>query len=262
MTKFFAIKTLYLSLLHYLTAYISTFLFLEFEEVLRLLLVGSLSSSEADLDGGDIVNLISIVVRSGTDRESDVACTTRILTVGGCDESNVKNVEEVQKSDDEPLHADDKRTDSENQETNDDEEETQDDEFVHTPKDYGACNQVKDDAQATQKTYAPIPSSSISFDYAVKFLNFDKISLPNTEVISLMDINVQHEALRTSSLLTISVSVFAVVLAVLLTRASQSRQHENSETKEEDVKDDESDHNKERYIFEDDADDGEFDDLD
>ncbi|GJV91216.1 hypothetical protein Tco_1539029 [Tanacetum coccineum] len=37
---------------------------------------------------------------------------------------------------------------------------------------------------------------------------------------------------------------------------------ENSETKEEDVKEDESDHNKERYTFEDDDDDGEFDDLD
>nr|GEW17026.1 hypothetical protein [Tanacetum cinerariifolium] len=31
---------------------VSTFLFLKFEEVLRLLLVGSLSYSEADLDGG------------------------------------------------------------------------------------------------------------------------------------------------------------------------------------------------------------------
>ncbi|GJY26962.1 hypothetical protein Tco_0401688 [Tanacetum coccineum] len=36
----------------------------------------------------------------------------------------------------------------------------------------------------------------------------------------------------------------------------------NSETKEEDVKEDESDHNKERYTFEDGDDDGEFDDLD
>ncbi|GKA88756.1 hypothetical protein Tco_0810520 [Tanacetum coccineum] len=35
----------------------------------------------------------------------------------------------------------------------------------------------------------------------------------------------------------------------------------NSETKK-DVKEDESDHNKERYTFEDDDDDGEFDDLD
>ncbi|GKC93328.1 zinc finger, CCHC-type containing protein [Tanacetum coccineum] len=37
---------------------------------------------------------------------------------------------------------------------------------------------------------------------------------------------------------------------------------ENSETKEEDVKEDESNHNKERYTFEDDDDDVEFDDLD
>ncbi|GJW29671.1 zinc finger, CCHC-type containing protein [Tanacetum coccineum] len=36
----------------------------------------------------------------------------------------------------------------------------------------------------------------------------------------------------------------------------------NSETKEEDVKEDESNHNKERYTFEDDDADGEFDDLD
>ncbi|GKE01033.1 hypothetical protein Tco_1389016 [Tanacetum coccineum] len=43
----------------------------------------------------------------------------------------------------------------------------------------GACNQVKDDAQATQKTDAPIP------------------------IISMMDINVQHEVPCTSSLLTI-----------------------------------------------------------
>ncbi|GJZ64634.1 hypothetical protein Tco_0621055 [Tanacetum coccineum] len=37
---------------------------------------------------------------------------------------------------------------------------------------------------------------------------------------------------------------------------------ENSETKEEDVKEDEPNHNKERYTFKDDDDDGEFDDLD
>ncbi|GKD67500.1 hypothetical protein Tco_1309608 [Tanacetum coccineum] len=39
----------------------------------------------------------------------------------------------------------------------------------------GAGNQVKDDAQATQKTEGPIPSSSISSDYAAKYLNFDNI---------------------------------------------------------------------------------------
>nr|GEW70668.1 retrovirus-related Pol polyprotein from transposon TNT 1-94 [Tanacetum cinerariifolium] len=71
----------------------------------------------------------------------------------------------------------------------------------------GIGNQVKDDAQATQKTEVLIPSSSISFDYAVKFINFDNILPVDTEVVSMLDINVQHEAPRTSPLLTIPVSV-------------------------------------------------------
>ncbi|GKD12532.1 hypothetical protein Tco_1196939 [Tanacetum coccineum] len=70
-----------------------------------------------------------------------------------------------------------------------------------------ACNQVKDDAQATQKTDASIPSSSISSDYAAKFLNFDNIPPTNTKVVSMMVINVQHAVPRTSSLLTIPMSV-------------------------------------------------------
>ncbi|GJY36177.1 hypothetical protein Tco_0421555 [Tanacetum coccineum] len=67
----------------------------------------------------------------------------------------------------------------------------------------GVGNQVKDDAQATQKTEVPIPSSSISSDYAAKFLNFDNIPSVDTEVVSMLDINVQHEAPRTSPILTI-----------------------------------------------------------
>ncbi|GKE17199.1 hypothetical protein Tco_1424776 [Tanacetum coccineum] len=57
----------------------------------------------------------------------------------------------------------------------------------------GAGNQVKDDAQATQKTEVPLRSSSISSDYAAKFLNFDNIPPADTEVVSMLDINVQHE---------------------------------------------------------------------
>ncbi|GKC17420.1 hypothetical protein Tco_1014202 [Tanacetum coccineum] len=70
----------------------------------------------------------------------------------------------------------------------------------------GASNQVKDDAQVTQKTEVTL-SSSISSNYAAKFLNFDNIPLADTEVISMFDINVQHEVSRTTSLLTIHVSV-------------------------------------------------------
>ncbi|GKB69188.1 hypothetical protein Tco_0930600, partial [Tanacetum coccineum] len=63
------------------------------------------------------------------------------------------------------------------------------------------------DAPATQKTEGLIPSSSISSDYAAKSLNFDNILPNDTEVVSMMDINVQHEVSHTSSLLTIPMSV-------------------------------------------------------
>ncbi|GJS90664.1 hypothetical protein Tco_0773300 [Tanacetum coccineum] len=71
----------------------------------------------------------------------------------------------------------------------------------------GVGNQVKDDAQATRKTEGPIPSSSISSDYAAKYLNFDNIPPVDTEVDSMLDINVQHEVPHTLPLFTILVSV-------------------------------------------------------
>ncbi|GJZ23453.1 hypothetical protein Tco_0560912 [Tanacetum coccineum] len=90
----------------------------------------------------------------------------------------------------------------------------------------GAGNQVKDDAQATQKNEAPIPSSSISSDYAAKFLNFDNIPPVDTEVVSMLDTNVQHEVPRTSPLLTILVSVIpehtVVIPPEIVTTASST----------------------------------------
>ncbi|GJX76413.1 hypothetical protein Tco_0323224 [Tanacetum coccineum] len=71
----------------------------------------------------------------------------------------------------------------------------------------GAGNQVKDDAQATQKTEGPIPSSSISSNYVAKYLNFDNIPPVNKKVVSMLDINVQHEIPHTSHLLTIPVFI-------------------------------------------------------
>nr|GEU62953.1 hypothetical protein [Tanacetum cinerariifolium] len=79
-----------------------------------------------------------------------------------------------------------------------------------------AGDQVNDDAQATvivalstQKTEVPLQSSSISSDYATKFLNFDNIPLADTEIISMMDIKVQHEdpSSQTLPLLTVHVLV-------------------------------------------------------
>ncbi|GJV55846.1 hypothetical protein Tco_1456851 [Tanacetum coccineum] len=71
----------------------------------------------------------------------------------------------------------------------------------------GVGNQVNDDDQATQKTEGPILSSSISSDYAAKYLNFDNIPIVDTKVVSMLGINVQHEFPRTSPLLTIPMSV-------------------------------------------------------
>nr|GEX77379.1 hypothetical protein [Tanacetum cinerariifolium] len=71
----------------------------------------------------------------------------------------------------------------------------------------GIGNQVKDDAQATQKTEGPIPSSSISSEYAAKYLNFDNIPLVDIKIVSMLYINVQHEVLHTLPLLTILVFV-------------------------------------------------------
>nr|GEU41007.1 retrovirus-related Pol polyprotein from transposon TNT 1-94 [Tanacetum cinerariifolium] len=79
-----------------------------------------------------------------------------------------------------------------------------------------AVDQVKDDAQATvtvasatQKTEVPLKSSSISFDHATKFLNFDNILSSETKIILMMDIKVQHKdlSIQTSPLLIVSVTV-------------------------------------------------------
>nr|GEY31032.1 integrase, catalytic region, zinc finger, CCHC-type, peptidase aspartic, catalytic [Tanacetum cinerariifolium] len=79
-----------------------------------------------------------------------------------------------------------------------------------------ASGQVNDDVQAivttalaTQKTEVPLQSSSISSDYATKFLNFDNIHLADTEIISMMDIKVQYEdpSSQTSLLLIVPVLV-------------------------------------------------------
>ncbi|GJY15323.1 retrovirus-related pol polyprotein from transposon TNT 1-94 [Tanacetum coccineum] len=50
-----------------------------------------------------------------------------------------------------------------------------------------------------QEAEVPLQSSSISSDYATKFLNFDNIPSGDTEIISMMDVKVQHEDPITTS---------------------------------------------------------------
>ncbi|GKE00985.1 hypothetical protein Tco_1388968 [Tanacetum coccineum] len=176
----------------------------------------------------------------GADSELEVPNEPKGKSIDTSEGTSLKpRVPDVSKSDDERIEYDDEPTETDNPKTSDDEEEIQDDEFVHTPEDYvptdNESNDVteeeyerineelysdvnvsltdvepadkeKDDVEMTIAD-ALIPSSSISSDYAAKFLKFDNIPPTNTEVVSMIDINVQHEVPRTSSLLIIPVSI-------------------------------------------------------
>ncbi|GKF27174.1 hypothetical protein Tco_0083068, partial [Tanacetum coccineum] len=74
--------------------------------------------------------------------------------------------------------------------------------------------QVVEDAHVTiftvpKKTEVPVTSSSCSSDLASKFLNFSDIPHTDAEIVSLLDVHVHHEVLRTQApaLLTILVSM-------------------------------------------------------
>ncbi|GKD71259.1 hypothetical protein Tco_1325349 [Tanacetum coccineum] len=87
-------------------------------------------------------------------------------------------------------------------------------------------DQVEDDAHVTltavhdtQKTKVPLQSSSISSDFATQFLNMDNIPPPNTEINSMMNIDVCHEepSNQTPSLLTKPVTVIPKTLTATAT---------------------------------------------
>ncbi|GJU59028.1 hypothetical protein Tco_1236794 [Tanacetum coccineum] len=115
------------------------------------------------------------------------------------DESNDVTEEEYERINEE-LYGDVSVSliDAEHANKEKDDEEKTDASHVNVNQE-GAGNQVKDDAQATQKTKVHLPSSSISSNYAAKFLNFDNIPPNDTEVVSMLDINVQHEVPPTTS---------------------------------------------------------------
>ncbi|GJW30685.1 hypothetical protein Tco_0047560 [Tanacetum coccineum] len=70
----------------------------------------------------------------------------------------------------------------------------------------------QDDAQGKHKRRSSIPSSSISSDYAAKYLNFDNIPPVDVKVVSMLDINVQHEARPTTSTTVVPGSKTLIVL--------------------------------------------------
>ncbi|GKC94154.1 hypothetical protein Tco_1159596, partial [Tanacetum coccineum] len=127
-------------------------------------------------------------------------------------DSDDANNDDDQQSDDERTEYDDDKNDEEYDLIN---KEMYDGVNVEL-KDAETVYEVKDDDQetviaapATQKTEVPLQSSSISSDYATKFLNINNIPSTDTEIISMMDIKVQHKdpSIQTSPLLTVPITV-------------------------------------------------------
>ncbi|GJY52602.1 hypothetical protein Tco_0443449 [Tanacetum coccineum] len=73
----------------------------------------------------------------------------------------------------------------------------------------GKCDAELTDVGHDNKTEVPLQSSSVSFDFATQFLNLDNVPPANTEINSMMNIDVRHEepSNQTPSLLTKPVTV-------------------------------------------------------
>ncbi|GJR95966.1 hypothetical protein Tco_0268140 [Tanacetum coccineum] len=159
------------------------------------------------------------------------------------DESNDDNRDEVTKDDDEDdveSDANDNNEASNSEKTksdeddnmnlnpNDDEEEKEEDdvrthdtfEFNDDDEEYDelykdSYEQVIKDAHVTltslQKTKGSKQSSSISFDFANKFLNLDNAPPVIDEVASMMNVKTPHEELSTQSRPNLSVPVTAIL---------------------------------------------------
>nr|GEU32892.1 hypothetical protein [Tanacetum cinerariifolium] len=146
------------------------------------------------------------------------------------DEWTKSDDEEEEKQDDEYVHTP-KNYEPTEDEMNDESDDVTEEEYERIneelygdvnvrltdvePNDEDKGNQVKDDAQATQKTGGPILSSFISSDYAAKYLNFDNIPVVDINFFSMLDINVQHEVPHTSPFLTIVVSEHSVLVKIV-----------------------------------------------
>nr|GEW80025.1 hypothetical protein [Tanacetum cinerariifolium] len=194
----------------------------------------------------------------GVDLESDVPDEPKGKSINtNSDDDDDDDDDDDQQGDDERTKSDNDKVVNLNE--IDDEEE---DSFVHTSDDYiptddeniddeeydhineemyNDANMVlkdaelegkgKDDEKITNARHLPqlhrrlkfhYKRSSILSDYATKFLNFDNIPLDDTEIISMMEIQVQHEnpSYQTSPLLTIPVLVILKSLTTPTTTIS------------------------------------------
>ncbi|GJR94291.1 hypothetical protein Tco_0266465 [Tanacetum coccineum] len=133
-----------------------------------------------------------------------------------------------EQSDDKRTESDNEPTETDNPKTSYDEEETQDDEFVHTPEDYVPTDDERNDEsndvteeeyeRINEELYGDVNVSLTDVEPADKekddkemtvvgHINVNQEGAVDTKVVSMLDINVQHEVPRTSPLLTIPVFV-------------------------------------------------------
>ncbi|GJS16709.1 hypothetical protein Tco_0411181 [Tanacetum coccineum] len=183
------------------------------------------------------------------DEQEDKTTSTDEGTDSGDDESNDDDRDDVTKDDDDDVDSDaegdkeasdSKKTDSDEDENpnlnqNDDEEEEYEEEYVRNPdsveftddEEYEELykdttyEQVKDDEHVilttvhdTQNTEVPLQNSSVTSDFANQFLNLDNVPPTDTEVVSMMNVNVCHEepSTQTPPLLNIPVTVILETL--------------------------------------------------
>nr|GEV49959.1 zf-CCHC domain-containing protein/UBN2 domain-containing protein [Tanacetum cinerariifolium] len=125
------------------------------------------------------------------------------------DEANVQDNEDVQDSDDEPQHANDEKTYFENQETNDGKKETKD-EFVHTFQYYVPTDDEMnvESNDVDEKEYDRI-DKELYGDVNIRLKDSEREVV--TKVISMMDINVQHEDVKELKVVDNSLKVISTI---------------------------------------------------
>ncbi|GJQ97139.1 hypothetical protein Tco_0008278 [Tanacetum coccineum] len=123
---------------------------------------------------------------------------------------NLKDDEEEETHDDEYVHTPNYYVPTD-EETNDEHKEFDEEEYDELYKDVNVRSkdaehekEGKEDAEMTDdgredKTEGPMQSSSVSSDFASKFLNLDNVPPANNEVTSMMNVKVRHEESSTEA---------------------------------------------------------------
>ncbi|GJT08698.1 hypothetical protein Tco_0843160 [Tanacetum coccineum] len=123
----------------------------------------------------------------------------------------LKDDEEEETQDNEYVHTSDSYA-STDEETNDDYREFDGEEYDELYKDVNVTSNVTKHAKKGKETKGSMQSSSVSSDFASKFLNLDNVPPADNEVASMMNFKVNHEESSTQAppLLTVPITAIPV----------------------------------------------------